>query len=275
MAPLSFYFLENVLIVLWAFAVLFPVLRFQHLRNECVGQEILRPILLVFDGLSSHYSEDIVSLCNDLDIILMCLPANATHLFQPLDICVFSSFKNAIRRDVYEETINDESGDMYSISKEVALKIASSAWIEKVQSSNMISGFKTAGIWPLSYDRMMERFKLFQDGGVPSSYLEAEWMKRRDEIRHDILCLPPSTKKRGPATSKTIDVAGRVLTMSLLQEIDATKEQRRLAREQATKMHQTREKKRKRKSLVQPPLSTPPENNTTTETEANVRVFVI
>ncbi|KAF0723668.1 hypothetical protein Ae201684P_005533 [Aphanomyces euteiches] len=80
--------------------------------SESVGQEIQRIILLIFDGSSSHYSEDIVSLCDDLGIILMCLPANATHLFQPLDICVFSSFKNAFRRGVYEETINDVSDNM-------------------------------------------------------------------------------------------------------------------------------------------------------------------
>ncbi|KAH9111158.1 hypothetical protein AeMF1_014255 [Aphanomyces euteiches] len=177
---------------------------------------------------------------------------------------------------MYEEMINGVSGSLSCIGKDKALKIASSAWAVKMKPSNMISGFKTSGIWPLNYDRMVDTFKLFHDGGVPSSYLEAESIKRRDEIRQDIQCLPTATKKRAPAKPKTIDVAGRVLTMSLLQEIDVTKQQRALAREEAKELRSTREKKRKRKP--QPPTKSSiqaPESTTETAKHETTQVFVI
>ncbi|KAH9078161.1 hypothetical protein Ae201684P_019258 [Aphanomyces euteiches] len=75
-------------------------------------------------------------------------------------------------------------------------------------------------------------------------------------------------RKIAPAKPKTIDVAGRVLTMSLLQEIDVTKQQRALAREEAKELRSTREKKRKRKpqpptkSSIQAPESTPRQQST-------------
>ncbi|KAF0704479.1 hypothetical protein As57867_007227, partial [Aphanomyces stellatus] len=46
------------------------------------------PVLLVFDGLASHYS-----------------PTNATHLFQPFDICVFRPFKDAIRKAIFQAMV--------------------------------------------------------------------------------------------------------------------------------------------------------------------------
>ncbi|KAH9093488.1 hypothetical protein Ae201684P_016116 [Aphanomyces euteiches] len=59
-----------------------------------------------------------------------------------------------------------------------------------------------------------------------------------------------SDEKRAPAKPKTIDVAGRALTMSLLQEIDVTKQQRALAREEAKELRSTREKKVKEKAAA-------------------------
>ncbi|RHZ31535.1 hypothetical protein DYB26_015757 [Aphanomyces astaci] len=59
-----------------------------------------RPILLIMDGCSSHYSEHIYAEAKALNILLQFLPANATHLFQPLDVTVFLPFKQAIRNAV-------------------------------------------------------------------------------------------------------------------------------------------------------------------------------
>ncbi|KAF0708480.1 hypothetical protein AaE_013195 [Aphanomyces astaci] len=68
---------------------------------------VSRPVLLIFDGLASHYSTAIVELCTSLGIILLCLPSNATHLFQPLDVAVFGPYKTEIRKAIFDEMIND------------------------------------------------------------------------------------------------------------------------------------------------------------------------
>ena len=53
---------------------------------------VKRPIVLTFDGFSSHVSSNVVTTALELQILLVCLPPNATHLLQPLDIAVFSTF---------------------------------------------------------------------------------------------------------------------------------------------------------------------------------------
>jgi hypothetical protein len=43
----------------------------------------------------------------ELKIILLFLPPNATHLVQPLDICVFAPFKRAIRDGIHDYMVEN------------------------------------------------------------------------------------------------------------------------------------------------------------------------
>jgi hypothetical protein len=65
--------------------------------SESVPAGVQRPVLLLMDGCSSHYSKAIIFAALQLGVLLMCLPANATHLYQPLDVAVFAPFKKSIR----------------------------------------------------------------------------------------------------------------------------------------------------------------------------------
>ncbi|RHY59463.1 hypothetical protein DYB38_005886 [Aphanomyces astaci] len=171
-----------------------------------VDASIQRPLLLVFDGLSSHYSGAIVALCESLQIVLLCLPSNATHLFQPMDVCVFGPYKTAIRHAIFEEMVADE--------------------------------------------QMKKRLKLFQDGGVPLTYIQAAWLERQPVIRRELLCLPAKGKKiKG---RKTIDVAGRILTMELMAEMDSTKEARRDASERKKALKRKWAKKKTQRGKKSP-----------------------
>jgi DDE superfamily endonuclease len=53
---------------------------------SAVPEIIKRPLILVYDGYSSHFYKDIATNALCLDMILFVLPANAAHLMQPLDI---------------------------------------------------------------------------------------------------------------------------------------------------------------------------------------------
>jgi len=53
-----------------------------------------RPLLLIFDGYSSHVSLKIVNLLKDNSIICLMLPSHTTHALQPVDIVLFNSVKN-------------------------------------------------------------------------------------------------------------------------------------------------------------------------------------
>lgn len=61
--------------------VLFPAL----------GEE--RPVLIIFDGHSTHVSLDVIYLAIRHGITILKLPPHTSHLLQPLDVAVFKSFK--------------------------------------------------------------------------------------------------------------------------------------------------------------------------------------
>ena len=52
------------------------------------------PKLLILDGHGSHLNIDIISLCQENNIQLYCLPTHTTHIFQPLDVVVFCPVKS-------------------------------------------------------------------------------------------------------------------------------------------------------------------------------------
>ncbi|KAG6945383.1 hypothetical protein JG687_00017333 [Phytophthora cactorum] len=68
------------------------------------------------DRCSSHYSRSTVELATELQVVLVCLPANATHLFQPLEVAVFASFKGRLRVLV-NEFVDEDDHRGYSIDK--------------------------------------------------------------------------------------------------------------------------------------------------------------
>ncbi|RLO13111.1 hypothetical protein DYB28_003090 [Aphanomyces astaci] len=91
---------------------------------------------------------------------------------------------------------------------------------------------------------MMKRFNLFQKGGVPAAYVHAELLEQQDALRRQLLALP--AEQANCVGPKRITVAGRILTLALMQEIDKTKEERAKAAKE-TKALKAKRAKRKAK----------------------------
>ncbi|MEL7340323.1 MAG: transposase, partial [Bacteroidota bacterium] len=92
--------------------------------NSNVPQTVRRPLLLIYDGCSSHWNAEIVQKALDLSIILVLLPANATHLLQPLDVAIFKPFKTALRHQLL--LFNYEQNSTH-LTKKIAIQIGSRA----------------------------------------------------------------------------------------------------------------------------------------------------
>jgi len=54
--------------------------------------------LLIGDNLSSHFTSTVLSLAAQYDILFVCLPPNATHLLQPLDVAFYRPLKGYWRK---------------------------------------------------------------------------------------------------------------------------------------------------------------------------------
>ena len=111
--------------------------------------------------------------------------------------------------------------DITTISKKDAMTIGSKAWREGIldKTTNIASGFRAAGLWPLSFPTMQRQLKLFKGGSIVDSAENPTWMRCRETVRTEVLSLPPAIDRR-LQRRRTIDVNNRLLSRELLSQID-------------------------------------------------------
>ncbi|EEY59921.1 uncharacterized protein PITG_13071 [Phytophthora infestans T30-4] len=96
---------------------------------------------------------------------MVCLPANATHLFQPLGVA------------------DPEGG--YSIDKTTAVRFSCLAWTRCHFSTNVSSCFHVCGLYPLSLVRMTQRMAIYTRNGSPTDFRIAAWLMVDLAIRQE------------------------------------------------------------------------------------------
>jgi len=103
--------------------------------------------LLILDGHGSHETTDFLWKCLEHDIYLLFLPAHTSHVLQPLDLTVFSSLKRLYRKELQKLS---SLIDSTPIGKRNFLVCYQKARQESITSSNIKSGWRTTGLWPVS-----------------------------------------------------------------------------------------------------------------------------
>jgi len=70
--------------------------------------------VLIGDNLSSHFSDEVIRDCELHNIAFVCLPPNATHLCQPLDVAFFAPMKRQWRKILteYKQTHRKQGGSV-------------------------------------------------------------------------------------------------------------------------------------------------------------------
>jgi hypothetical protein len=60
--------------------------------------------LLLVDGHSSHYTLEFLEHAHDNNVVVLCYPSHSTHVYQGLDVVIFSVLKRtwSDERDRYE-----------------------------------------------------------------------------------------------------------------------------------------------------------------------------
>ena len=104
-----------------------------------------RPVLLLMDGHSSHYSPDVIRAAAEEKVILFTLPPHSTHLTQPLDRSCFSPLKTYWKK-VAHNFYTQNPGRV--ITKFDFSALFADAWKCAMTPKNIISGFKVTGIYP-------------------------------------------------------------------------------------------------------------------------------
>ncbi|KAH9320446.1 hypothetical protein KI387_015085 [Taxus chinensis] len=107
--------------------------------------------LLIFDGHGSHVALGTIQEARNLGIDLLTLPAHTSHKLQPLDVSVFSPFKN------YFKTVRSRwmaRNPGLEIRRTELAKLGSQAFQLALTPENIKAGFRRTGIWPLDQNAL-------------------------------------------------------------------------------------------------------------------------
>jgi hypothetical protein len=128
--------------------------------------------LLVLDGHGSHETTDFMYLCFQHNIHLLYLPPHTSHVLQPLDLSVFSALKHYYRKQIgYLSLLTDSS----PVGKQNFLLCYQKARKEALSISNIKSGWKASGLWPVSSAKpLMSRLLLENSNQIKSTVSEAQ-----------------------------------------------------------------------------------------------------
>ncbi|XP_068082293.1 uncharacterized protein [Anabrus simplex] len=106
-----------------------------------IGTE--RPVLLLYDGHSTHISTQLIRLAQKNDVTIMKLPPHTTHILHPLDVAVFRGLKQKWDKELCKW---QRQNPRKKIPKADFIGLLSKTALE-VSSSTIINGFRATGIY--------------------------------------------------------------------------------------------------------------------------------
>ncbi|KAJ8950560.1 hypothetical protein NQ318_015693 [Aromia moschata] len=173
-------------------------------------------VILVGDNLASHFAPSVVQAAQENDIYMCPFPANATHLMQPLDVSVFGPMKKKWRAIL--ETWRKESRYPGSIPKEQFPILLNRLWlhISDTVSQNLISGFRTTGLYPCNPQEVLRK--------LPDAAVQEEQIGRTLDAslvellkEHRGVAAPEKKRKRGMKIE-----AGQNVAAIISSEVDGS-----------------------------------------------------
>jgi hypothetical protein len=111
--------------------------------------------VIIFNGYSSHVTQDFIDYCWEYRIRLFLLLSHFTHLLQPLDVGVFQTlkhyFKSAIRQEMFTGAKKVNKSDFFRVfqgfyNKTITLDICSSA-------------FRRTGLIPYAPNKVLDKLQ--------------------------------------------------------------------------------------------------------------------
>ncbi len=115
-----------------------------------------RPLLLLLDGHSSHYTLDLIKEARQHGVIIFCLPPHTTADSQPLDTSVFGPLKIHWSNE-YRQYIFDHPGRV--ITKFQFSTLFSRAWTKGMSMDNIVAGFRSTGVYPFNPNALLHKIE--------------------------------------------------------------------------------------------------------------------
>jgi len=123
------------------------------------------PVLLLFDGHTSHLSVAAAEMAQKAGVWLFQLPAHTSHRTQPLDVSCFQSWHRKLGHKAHEFYMNNPRD---AITRDVFTAMMAEPWESALSAENAIAGFRRCGIFPLDRTKVLNLVK----GRHPSDVLD-------------------------------------------------------------------------------------------------------
>jgi len=175
---------------------------FHHHFLLCVPS--VRPLLLIMDGHSSHYSPDVIRVAAEQKVILFTLPPHTTHATQPLDRGCFSPLKVSWRQ-VCHEFYTSHPGQV--VTQYDFSSLFAETWKRAMTPKNIISGFRVTGVCP--FDRSKVQGAIPASPPARSHMFKPEMLSKRTGLAYIPLYSPVGERVRSKDTlnSQLVDVS--------------------------------------------------------------------
>ena len=118
----------------------------QHVHEKS-GSSVDNKILLIMDNAECHMNIHAVEFAIQHGIVIVTLPPHTTDKLQPLDVSVFGPFKTYMRGQLNDYALMHPNKH---ITEHMLPEFASNAWNTACTPTNVLSGFRATGIWPIN-----------------------------------------------------------------------------------------------------------------------------
>jgi hypothetical protein len=114
------------------------------------------PLLLIVDNCTSHICFSTVEIAKKHKVELFALPPNLTHILQPLDVCMFRSFKGMIRSTLSETLLFHRTR---TLSPKQFIELCCVTLQKTFTPDSVRFAFTAAGLFPIDENKAFARIK--------------------------------------------------------------------------------------------------------------------
>ena len=118
----------------------------EDFNNKTKAKANGRTRYLLVDGHNSHYTVGFLLYASEHNIEILCYPSHCTHIYQGLDVVIFSRLKKYWQ----EERDAEEREHRQRVSKSNFLSVYARAHIRALTPDNVKAAFKKTGVYPFN-----------------------------------------------------------------------------------------------------------------------------
>jgi hypothetical protein len=190
----------------------------KHLFIPNIGPRVGKYCLLVLDGHGSHLTPEFDQLCEENQIIAICMPPHASHLLQPLDVGCFSVLKRLYGGAVSTLMRNGVN----SIDKEDFLELIADARIGAFKTSTIQNSFSATGLAPFDANKVLEKLNVRLDSLPPLDIVSQRPLSSGSDSDPNTLWTLSKFTKSQSRIKKGLESSSSILSSPTKRELQKT-----------------------------------------------------